>query len=170
MEAALSVMLFVGISMLILVSAAVRVLKEHERGVIFRLGRLMGVYGPGLFFIMPVVDRMVKVDLRVRPLNIPSQAYVTRDRVKVNVSGLLHYQVTDPERAIVNVSDFRQATWQVAQTSLGDVVGQRELDELLARRGQVNEQLRASVDEQTEAWGVRVSRVEIKDLEMAQKF
>ncbi len=164
-EAVLGITLFVGIFVLSLGGTAVKVLREHERGVVFRLGRLVGVCGPGLCFIMPYVDRMVKVDLRVRPLDIPSQTCVTRDRVKVNVGGLVHYQVTDPQRAIVNVADFHQATYQVAQTSLGDVVGQRKLDELLARRGQVNEQLRASVDEQSEAWGVAVIRVEIKNLE-----
>jgi regulator of protease activity HflC (stomatin/prohibitin superfamily) len=165
-EAALILFLFLAISILTLILPAVKLLQEHERGVIFRLGRLMGVRGPGLLFVMPFIDRMVKVDLRVATLDVPVQACVTRDKVKVSAGATLYYQVTDPQQALVSVGDFRQATRQAAQTGLDNLIGQHELDELLARREQVNEQLRGNVDEQSRAWGVEVSRVEIKDLEL----
>jgi regulator of protease activity HflC (stomatin/prohibitin superfamily) len=164
----LSVFLIPLIFVLLLISAAIKVVQEYERGVIFRLGRLVGAKGPGLFFIIPIVDRMVKVDLRVITLDIPSQDCITNDNVTVKVNAVAYYRVVDPERAVVAVEDFRRATWQIAQTSLRNVIGQSQLDELLAHREKINEQLQSIIDEQTEPWGVKVSIVEVKDVELPQ--
>jgi regulator of protease activity HflC (stomatin/prohibitin superfamily) len=150
----------------LLISSAVKVVQEYERGVIFRLGRLIGAKGPGLFFIMPIIDRMVKVDLRVITLDIPSQDCISNDNVTIKVNAVAYYRVVDPERSVVAVEDFTRATWQIAQTSLRNVIGQSELDELLAHREMINEQLASIIDEQTEPWGVKVSIVEIKDVEL----
>jgi regulator of protease activity HflC (stomatin/prohibitin superfamily) len=166
----LSVLLIPLIFVIILVSAAVKVVQEYERGVIFRLGRLVGAKGPGLFFIIPIVDRMVKVDLRVVALDIPSQDCITNDNVTVKVNAVAYYRVVDPERAVVAVEDFRRATWQIAQTSLRNVIGQSELDELLGHREKINDQLQTIIDEQTEPWGVKVSVVEVKDVELPQSM
>ena len=163
-----SLLIIPAILVLSLIGAAVKVVQEYERGVIFRLGRLVGAKGPGLFFIIPIVDRMVKVDLRVVTLDIPSQDCITNDNVTVKVNAVAYYRVVDPERAVVAVEDFRRATWQIAQTSLRNVIGQSELDELLAHREKINAQLQTIIDEQTEPWGVKVSIVEVKDVELPQ--
>jgi len=147
-------------------SAAIKVLQEYERGVIFRLGRLIGPKGPGLFFLIPIVDRMVKVDLRVITLDIPSQEAITRDNVTVKVNAVAYFRVVDPSRAIVAVEDFRRATWQIAQTSLRSVLGQSDLDELLIHRDEINQKLQTIIDQQTEPWGIKVSIVEVKDVEL----
>ncbi|HHS96572.1 MAG TPA: slipin family protein [Chloroflexi bacterium] len=160
-----------GLGLLFLValaSASIKVVQEYERGVIFRLGRLVGAKGPGLFFIIPFIDRMVKVDLRVVTLDIPSQECITNDNVTVKVNAVAYFRVLDPESAIVQVEDYRRATWQIAQTSLRNVIGQSELDELLAHREKINTQLQQIIDEQTEPWGIKVSVVEIKDVELPQ--
>ncbi|RMF33266.1 MAG: slipin family protein [Chloroflexi bacterium] len=149
-----------------ILSAAIKVVQEYERGVIFRLGRLIGAKGPGLFFIIPIIDRMVKVDLRVVTLDIPSQEAITRDNVTVKVNAVAYFRVIDPEWAVVQVEDYRRATWQIAQTSLRSVLGQVELDDLLAHREKINERLQHIIDEQTEPWGVKVSIVEVKDVEL----
>jgi len=164
----LSVLIIPIIFVLTLISAAVKVVQEYERGVIFRLGRLVGAKGPGLFFIIPIVDRMVKIDLRVVTLDIPSQDCITNDNVTVKVNAVAYYRIVDPERAVVAIEDFRRATWQIAQTSLRNVIGQSELDEMLAHREKINEQLQTIIDEQTEPWGVKVSVVEVKDVELPQ--
>ena len=161
----------VGIAVLFLVvlaSASIKVVQEYERGVIFRLGRLVGAKGPGLFFIIPFIDRMVKVDLRVVTLDIPAQECITNDNVTVKVNAVAYFRVIEPTDAIVQVEDFRRATWQIAQTSLRNVIGQSELDELLAHREKINSQLQHIIDEQTEPWGVKVSIVEVKDVELPQ--
>jgi len=154
------------LAILIFAGAAVKVVQEYERGVIFRLGRLMGAKGPGLFFIIPIVDRMVKADLRVITLDVPSQEAITRDNVTVKVNAVVYFRVVDPSASIVNVEDARRATWQLAQTSLRNVIGQSELDELLAHRERVNTKLQQIIDEQTEPWGIKVSVVEVKDVEL----
>lgn len=154
--------------LLVVASAAIRVVQEYERGVIFRLGRLMGAKGPGLFFIIPFIDRMVKVDLRVVTLDIPAQECITHDNVTLKVNAVAYFRVVTPTDAIVQVEDFRRATFQIAQTSLRNVIGQCELDELLAHREKINEQLQQIIDEQTEPWGVKVSIVEVKDVELPQ--
>ncbi|MFQ5593786.1 MAG: slipin family protein [Anaerolineae bacterium] len=154
------------LAVLVLASAAIKIVQEYERGVIFRLGRLMGAKGPGLFFIIPIVDRMMKVDLRVVTLDVPSQEAITRDNVTVKVNAVVYFRVIDPSASIVNVEDYRRATWQLAQTSLRNVIGQSELDELLAHREGVNTKLQQIIDEQTEPWGIKVSMVEVKDVEL----
>ena len=160
--------LIVGAILIALLSSAIKIVQEYERGVIFRLGRLVGAKGPGLFFIIPLVDRMVKVDLRVITLDIPSQEAITRDNVTVTVNAVAYYRVLDPSAAIVQVEDFRRATWQIAQTTLRSVLGQSELDELLTQRERVNEKLQQIIDEQTEPWGIKVSIVEVKDVELPE--
>ena len=166
----LSVFLLPVLFIFSLLGAAIKIVQEYERGVIFRLGRLIGAKGPGLFFIIPIVDRMVKVDLRVITLDIPSQDCITNDNVTVKVNAVAYYRVIDPERAVVAVEDYTRATWQIAQTSLRNVIGQSELDELLAHREKINEQLQTIIDEQTEPWGVKVSIVEVKDVELPQSM
>jgi len=150
----------------VIASSAIKVVQEYERGVIFRLGRLVGAKGPGLFLIIPIVDRMVKVDLRVITLDVPAQEAITRDNVTVKVNAVAYFRVVDPSAAIVRVEDYRKATWQIAQTSLRSVLGQSELDDLLARRDEINARLQHIIDEQTEPWGIKVSIVEVKDVEL----
>jgi regulator of protease activity HflC (stomatin/prohibitin superfamily) len=160
--------LVVVILLLGLLSSAVKIVQEYERGVIFRLGRLVGAKGPGLFLIIPMVDRMVKVDLRVVTLEIPSQEAITKDNVTVKVNAVAFFRVVDPSDAIVQVEDFRKATWQIAQTTLRSVLGQSALDELLTHREAINERLQQIIDEQTEPWGIKVSIVEVKDVELPE--
>ncbi len=154
------------IFLLVILSSAIKIVQEYERGVIFRLGRLQGAKGPGLFLIIPIIDRMVKVDLRVVTLDIPSQEAITRDNVTVKVNAVAYFRVVDPSDAIVQIENYRQATWQIAQTSLRSVLGQSDLDELLIHRDQINQSLQKIIDEATEPWGIKVSRVEVKDVEL----
>jgi regulator of protease activity HflC (stomatin/prohibitin superfamily) len=154
------------IFLIIILMSAVKVVQEYERGVIFRLGRLQGAKGPGIFFIIPIVDKMMKVDLRVVTLDIPTQEAITRDNVTVSVNAVAYYRVIEPNDAIVNVEDYQRATWQIAQTSLRSVLGQSDLDELLIHRDHINEKLAQIVDEATEPWGIKVSVVEVKDVEL----
>jgi len=152
-----------------LLASAIRIVTEYERGVIFRLGRIAGgPRGPGLFLVIPFIDRMVKIDLRVVTLDIPPQDCITKDNVTVRVNAVVYFRVIDPVRAVVNIRNYTQATAQIAQTSLRSVVGQRELDELLAQREDVNHDLQHIIDEQTDPWGVKVSIVEIKDVELPE--
>jgi regulator of protease activity HflC (stomatin/prohibitin superfamily) len=155
---------------LILIASAVRVLREYERGVIFRLGRLIALKGPGLILLIPVIDRMVKVDLRTVTLNIPPQEVITRDNVPTSVNAVCYFRVIDPNRAIVEVENFLLATSQIAQTALRSVLGKAELDQLLSERERLNEDLQKIIDEQTEPWGVKVSIVEIKDVEIPENM
>ena len=154
------------VTLFVILSSAIRVVQEYERGVIFRLGRLIGAKGPGLFFIVPIIDRMRKVDLRVITLDIPTQEAISRDNVTMKVNAVCYYRIIDPEKAIVQVEDFRRATWQIAQTSLRSVIGEANLDELLSHRDLINNKLATIIDEQTEPWGVKVSLVEVKDVEL----
>jgi regulator of protease activity HflC (stomatin/prohibitin superfamily) len=156
------------VTLFIILSSAIRIVQEYERGVIFRLGRLVGAKGPGLFFIVPIIDRMRKVDLRVVTLDIPTQEAISRDNVTMKVNAVCYYRIIDPEKAIVQVEDFRRATWQIAQTSLRSVIGEANLDELLSHRDLINNKLATIIDEQTEPWGVKVSLVEVKDVELPQ--
>ena len=157
---------FVAAFLIVIFVAAVKVVQEYERGVIFRLGRLQGPKGPGIFFIIPLVDRMVKVDLRVIILDIPTQEAITRDNVTVRVNAVAYFRVVDPSDAIVQVEDYYKATWQIAQTSLRSVLGQSNLDEVLIHRDEINKKLQQIIDEQTEPWGIKVSIVEVKDVEL----
>ena len=153
-----------------LIGAAVKVVQEYERGVIFRLGRLVGAKGPGLFFIIPFIDRMVKIDLRTVTLDIPSQEAITRDNVTVRVNAVAYFRVTDPEAAVVKVENYMLATLQIAQTTMRSVLGQSELDELLSKREEINARLQEIIDEQTAPWGIKVSIVEVKDVELPQEM
>src|SRR5512145_2540138 len=156
--------------LLILLASAVRVLREYERGVIFRLGRLIAQKGPGLIILIPIIDRMVRVDLRTVTLNIPPQEVITRDNVPARVNAVCYFRVIDPNNAIVEVENFLLATSQIAQTALRSVLGKAELDMLLAERERLNESLQKIIDEQTEPWGVKVSTVEIKDVEIPEQM
>ena len=146
---------------------AIKIVTEYERGVIFRLGRLVGAKGPGLFLIIPFVDRMVKVDLRVITMDVPSQEVITKDNVTVRVNAVVYFRVVDPESSVVKVLDHIRATSQISQTTLRNVLGQSELDELLAQREKLNQMLQKIIDEHTDPWGVKVSTVEIKEVELA---
>jgi len=154
--------------LLLLLSMSIRIVTEYERGVIFRLGRLIGAKGPGLFFIIPFVDRMVKVDLRVVTLDVPSQDIITKDNVTVRVNAVVYFRVVDPEAAVVKILDHVRATSQISQTTLRNVLGQSELDELLTEREKLNQMLQNIIDEHTDPWGVKVSTVEIKEVELAE--
>ena len=148
----------------IVLSQMIRILREYERGVIFRLGKLLRAKGPGLIFLIPIVDRIVKVDLRVITINVPQQEMMTRDNVPVTVDAVVYFRVLDPEAAIVKVENFLKATSLIAQTTLRSVIGQAELDELLSQREKVNQRLQEIIDRQTEPWGVKVTAVEVKDV------
>jgi len=156
------------LALLILIPMAVKIVPEYQRGVVFRLGRLVGARGPGLFLIIPFVDRMVRVDLRVITMDVPSQEVITKDNVTVRVNAVVFLRVVDPESAVVKVLDHIRATSQISQTTLRNVLGQSELDELLSEREQLNETLQKIIDEQTDPWGVKVSAVEIKEVELAE--
>jgi regulator of protease activity HflC (stomatin/prohibitin superfamily) len=156
------------VAVLLLISLSVRVVSEYERGVIFRLGRLIGAKGPGLFFIIPFVDRMVKVDLRVVTMDVPSQEVITKDNVTVRVNAVIYFRVVDPEASVVKVLDHIRATSQISQTTLRNVLGQSELDELLANREKLNQTLQSIIDEHTDPWGIKVSTVEIKEVELPE--
>lgn len=161
----------IGVIVLILIFVALsglRVVQQYERGVIFVLGRLIGAKGPGLFWVVPIISRMVKVDLRIVTLTVPPQEVITRDNVTIKVTAVLYFYVVDPIAAIVNVMNFMQATTQIGQTTLRNVLGQSELDELLAQRNKINRDLQTIIDEATERWGVKVTAVEIKDIELPQ--
>ncbi len=152
--------------LLAIVSAAIKIVQEYERGVVFRLGRLAGVRGPGLILLIPFIERMVKVDLRVVTLDVPSQEAITKDNVTVRVNAVVYFQVIDPDKAVINVEDYRRATAQIAQTTLRSVMGQHELDDLLSRRERINQELQRIIDDATEPWGIKVSVVEVKDVEL----
>jgi regulator of protease activity HflC (stomatin/prohibitin superfamily) len=153
---------------LIVASAAIKIAQEYERGVVFRLGRFTGVRGPGLFMIIPFIERSVKVDLRVVTMDVPSQEAITKDNVTVKVNAVVYYRVVKPEDSVIKVFDHRYATSQIAQTTLRSVLGQSELDEVLAQREKINQTLQRIIDEQTDPWGVKVSIVEIKEVELPQ--
>jgi len=153
---------------LILGSMTIKIMAEYERGVLFRLGRLVGARGPGLFLIIPFVDRMVKVDLRVVTMDVPYQEVITRDNVTVKVNAVVYFRVVDPEFSVVKVLDHIRATSQVSQTTLRSVLGQSELDELLTARERLNQTLQRIIDEHTDPWGVKVSVVEIKEVELPE--
>ena len=152
----------------ILLASAIRVLREYERGVVFRLGRLIGQKGPGLILLIPIIDRMVRVDLRTVTLNIPPQEVITRDNVPASVNAVCYFRVVDASAAIVQVENYLMATSQIAQTTLRAVLGRAELDTLLAERDRLNDELQRIIDDQTEPWGIKVTTVEIKDVEIPQ--
>jgi regulator of protease activity HflC (stomatin/prohibitin superfamily) len=148
--------------------AAIKIVNEYERGVIFRLGRVMGAKGPGLFVIVPIIDRMVKVNLQTQTVDIPPQDVITRDNVTLRVNAVTYFNVIDPVKSVVAVQDYRFATFQIAQTTLRSILGQVELDDLLEKRDEINAQLQQIVDEVTNPWGVKVTLVEVKDVELPE--
>jgi len=169
MAALIAVVVVLAILFVVLASA-VRILREYERGVIFRLGRLIAQKGPGLILLIPFVDRMVKVDLRTVTLNIPPQEVITRDNVPAGVNAVAYFRVIDPRKAITEVENFLLATSQISQTALRSVLGKAEFDQLLSERERLNEELQTIIDESTEPWGVKVTAVEIKDVEIPEQM
>jgi regulator of protease activity HflC (stomatin/prohibitin superfamily) len=157
------ILIFFGV---IIISNAVRVLREYERGVIFRLGRLIGGKGPGIIFLIPLIDRMVKVSLRTVVLDIPPQDVITKDNVSIKVNAVVYFRVIQPDKAIVDVENYLFATSQLSQTTLRSILGQSELDELLSQRDKINRELQQIIDQHTEPWGIKVSNVEVKQIDL----
>ncbi len=170
MDVAIGVVVVLAIIAVIVLSSAIKILREYERGVIFRLGRLIAQKGPGLILLIPIIDRMVRVDLRTVTLNIPPQEVITRDNVPSRVNAVAYFRVIDPNKAIVEVENFLLATSQISQTALRSVLGKAELDQLLSERERLNEELQKIIDESTEPWGVKVTAVEIKDVEIPEQM
>jgi regulator of protease activity HflC (stomatin/prohibitin superfamily) len=167
MTAVLIVVALVGFLLIIFLASAIKVAREYERGVVFRLGRLLDPpKGPGLFILIPIIDRMVRVDLRTITLNIPPQEVITKDNVPARVNAVAYFRIVEPKAAIVQVENFMVATSQIAQTTLRSVLGQHVLDELLSEREKINEILQGIIDEATSPWGIKVSIVEVKDVEI----
>jgi len=154
----------------IILSSAVKICKEYERGVIFRLGRLVGARGPGIFLMIPGIEKMVKISLRTVVLDVPPQDVITKDNVSIKVSAVLYFRVMSPQEAVVQVEDYLYATSQLAQTTLRSIVGQAELDEILAEREKINHKLQVILDKQTDIWGIKVSLVEIKHIDLPQEM
>jgi regulator of protease activity HflC (stomatin/prohibitin superfamily) len=154
----------------LVLSNAIRILKEYERAVVFRLGRTIGIKGPGLILLIPIVDRMVKVDLRTITLDVPPQDVITRDNVSMKVNAVVYFRVIDAMRAIIVIERFLYATTQLAQTTLRTVLGEVELDDLLAEREKINERLQTILDHETEAWGIKVSSVQVKHIDLPQEM
>lgn len=167
MEAPFSVLLFVLIIIAIIIIAnAVRILREYERGVIFRLGRMIGVKGPGIIFLIPIVDKMIKVSLRTVVMDVPPQDVITKDNVSVKVNAVVYFRVVQPGKAVVEVENYLFATSQLSQTTLRSILGQSALDELLAERDKINSELQKIIDTHTEPWGIKVSNVEVKQIDL----
>ena len=156
--------------LVILVSSSIRILFEYERGVVFRLGRFAGVKGPGLRFIIPIVDKLIKVSLRTVAMDVPPQDIITKDNVSVKVNAVLYFRVVDADKALIEIENFNYATSQLAQTTLRSVLGQSELDDLLAHRDKINQELQKILDRQTDAWGVKVSNVEVKHIDLPDEM
>ncbi len=156
--------------LIVIIGSAVRILLEYERGVVFRLGRFAGVKGPGLRFIIPIVDRLVKVPLRTVAMDVPPQDIITRDNVSVKVNAVLYFRAVEPDKALIEVENYLYATSQLAQTTLRSVLGQSELDELLTHRDKINQELQTILDRQTDAWGVKISNVEVKHIDLPENM
>jgi len=168
-------MLFISPPVLIFIAIifflnAVKIVKEYERGVIFRLGRLVGAKGPGLFFIIPIIDRMIKISLRTTVLDVPVQEVITKDNVPVSVNAVCYFRVMDPSKAVVEIDNYVFGTSQISQTTLRSVVGQAELDDILGQREKINFKLQQIIDQQTDPWGIKVSIVEIKDVQIPEQM
>jgi hypothetical protein len=166
----LTTVIVVAVLVLIFLYASIRVLREYERGVVFTLGRFTGVKGPGLFLLVPFIQQMVRVDLRVMVDEVPPQDVISRDNVSVKVSAVIYFRVVDPERAIIQVSNYLVATSQIAQTTLRWVLGKHDLDEMLAERDKLNSGIQDVLDKQTEAWGIKVSNVEVKRIDLDESM
>jgi regulator of protease activity HflC (stomatin/prohibitin superfamily) len=161
---------FLIVFLVILAASAIKILREYERGVIFRLGRLIGAKGPGIIFIIPGVDKLLRISLRLVTMDVPSQDVITRDNVSIKVNAVVYFRVVDPNKAVVEVENYLYATSQLAQTTLRSVVGQVELDELLAHRDQINMQLQDILDKHTDPWGIKVSLVETKQVDLPENM
>ena len=155
---------------LVLLSKAIYVLREYERAVVFRLGRLVGGRGPGFLLVIPFIDRVVRVSLRIIAMDVPPQDVITRDNISVKVNAVVYYRVFDPDKAIVEVQDYNYATSQLSQTTLRSVIGAAELDELLASREKINQELQTILDKQTDSWGIKVSAVEVKHVDLPENM
>lgn len=155
---------------ILFLAASLRVLNEYERGVIFRLGRVIKTKGPGLIILIPVIDKMVKVSLRIYTLDVPHQDVITRDNVSISVNAVIYYRAVEPQNAVLEVEEYHFATSQLAQTTLRSVCGAAELDEILAHRDEINEKIQGILDEQTDAWGIKVSTVELKYVDLPQEM
>ena len=164
--ATIAIIIVVVVLVIIVLASAIKVFPEYQRGVIFRLGRLMEPKGPGIFLIIPIVDKVVRVDLRTITMDVPAQEVITKDNVPVKVNAVVYFRVVDPSRSVVQVQNFVAATSQIAQTTLRSVVGQSDLDHLLTERDKLNQRLQEIIDQQTDPWGIKVSIVEIKDVEV----
>ncbi|MEA3487999.1 MAG: slipin family protein [Euryarchaeota archaeon] len=158
------------IVLVIILASSIKVVKEYERGVIFRLGRLVGARGPGLFLIIPIFETMIKIDLRVAVFDVQPQEVITKDNVTTRVNAVVYYRVLDPEKAVTEVEQYQYATSQIALTTIRGVIGQAELDELLSERDKLNHKLQQIIDEATDSWGIKVSSVEIKDVELPKEM
>jgi len=161
---------FLIVFILIIAASAIKITREYERGVIFRLGRLIGAKGPGIFFIIPGVDKMLRISLRLVTLDVPPQDVITRDNVSIKVNAVVYFRVIDPNKAVVEVENYLYATSQLAQTTLRSVVGQAELDELLSQRDKINLRLQDILDKHTEPWGIKVSLVETKQVDLPEEM
>ena len=159
-----------GSLLLLLVVSSIRILREYQRGVIFFLGRFQSVKGPGLIIVVPLIQQMVRIDMRMRVLDVPTQDVISRDNVSVHVNAVLYYRVMDAEKSVIQVEDFTLATSQLAQTTLRSVLGQHELDEMLAEREKLNTDIRTILDEQTDAWGIKVANVELKHVDLDESM
>ena len=166
MEVFSAFLFVVVVFLIIIISNAIRILREYERGVIFRLGRLIAVKGPGIIFLIPIVDKMVKVSLRTVVLDVPPQDVITKDNVSIKVNAVVYFRVVQPEKSIVEVENFLFATSQLSQTTLRSILGQSELDELLSERDKINAKLQSIIDQHTEPWGIKVSNVEVKQIDL----
>lgn len=155
---------------LIILSNAIRILREYERGVVFRLGRLIGLKGPGLILLIPIIDKLVKVSLRTVVMDVPTQDVITQDNVSIKVNAVVYFRVVEPQKAIVGVENFLMATSQLSQTTLRSVLGQSDLDDLLSQREKINQKLQQIIDAHTEPWGVKVSNVEVKQIDLPQEM
>lgn len=158
------------IFVLIVLANAIRILREYERGVVFRLGRLMGIRGPGLILLIPIVDKMVKVSLRTLVLDVPPQDVITQDNVSIKVNAVVYFRVIQPQKSIVEVENYLTATSQLSQTTLRSVLGQSDLDDLLSQRDKINQKLQQIIDAHTEPWGIKVSNVEVKQIDLPQEM
>ena len=164
------IILVIVIFLILLLSSAIKIMAEYQRIVIFRLGRLQGIKGPGLVFIIPIIDNIIKLDLRTRVIDVPKQRVITEDNVTVDVDAVVYYRIVDPQKAVVEVQRYEVATSLVAQTTLRDVLGQQDLDELLSKRDELNKSLQTIIDQATDPWGIKVSAVTIRDVSLPEEM
>ena len=164
------IILVIVIFLILLLSSAIKIMAEYQRIVIFRLGRLQGIKGPGLVFIIPIIDNIIKLDLRTRVIDVPKQRVITEDNVTVDVDAVVYYRIVDPQKAVVEVQRYEVATSLIAQTTLRDVLGQQGLDELLSKRDELNKSLQTRIDQATDPWGIKVSAVTIRDVSLPEEM